>query len=110
MNQAILAARLQQAHARTLAAAEVLADRYGLHEAHEALRAAGHKDPQVRALRQREAIADLLEALVDAAATGPAVPTPAGADDGAAVSAPTDGGASSDQPVKRGPGRPRKVA
>ena len=56
------------------------------------LSAAQARDPQVRALLQREMIADLLERLADRLEAGPVVD----------VKEP--------EAEKRGPGRPRKVA
>jgi hypothetical protein len=77
MGPAIRAAREQVAQERLLAAAEILAGRFDLQAQHEALAAArrGIRDPLVAGLFQREAIADLLEALL--AATEPTAEVPA---------------------------------
>lgn len=78
MGPAIRAAREQVAQERLLAAAEQLAGRFGLHAQHEALTAArqGVRDPLVAGLFQREAIADLLEALLAATEPTAEVPSP----------------------------------
>lgn len=66
MDIAIQAARNQVAQSRMFAAAEVLAERFGLHAQVEALRAVRSNEPDIFALAQREALADLFEALVSA--------------------------------------------
>lgn len=74
MNVGILAARTQVAQEKMLAAAEALADRFGLTDRHQALIDARSKDRDVAMLLQREAVAELLDALVKA--TDPGVPVP----------------------------------
>lgn len=78
MGPAIRAAREQVAQERLLAAAETLAGRFNLQAQHEALAAArtGIRDPLVAGLFQREAIADLLEALLNVTEPTAAVPPP----------------------------------
>jgi hypothetical protein len=77
MGPAIRAAREQVAQERLLAAAETIAGRFDLQAQHEALAAArrGIRDPLVAGLFQREAIADLLEALLAATEPTAAVPS-----------------------------------
>lgn len=74
MNLGTLAARNQVALERMLAAAEVLADRFGLAEQLASLRDARNKNQDVAALFQREAIAELMEAM--AKGTDPGQPLP----------------------------------
>jgi hypothetical protein len=78
MSPGVRAAREQVAQERLLAAAETLAGRFDLQAQHEALAAArtGIRDPLVAGLFQREAIADLLEALLTATEPTAAVPAP----------------------------------
>jgi hypothetical protein len=78
MGPAIRAAREQVAQERLLAAAETLAGRFGLQAQHEALAAArtGIRDPLVAGLFQREAIADLLDALLTATEPTAELPAP----------------------------------
>jgi hypothetical protein len=78
MGPAIRAAREQVAQERLLAAAETIAGRFDLQAQHEALAAArrGIRDPLVAGLFQREAIADLLNALLAATEPTAAVPAP----------------------------------
>jgi hypothetical protein len=78
MGPAIRAAREQVAQERLLAAAETLAGRFDLQAQHEALAAAriGIRDPLVAGLFQREAIADLLEALLAVTEPTAALPAP----------------------------------
>ena len=64
MNVQQHAIRTQLAQERLLAAAETLADRFGLAAEHAALTEARHKRPEVAVLYQREAVAALLDALV----------------------------------------------
>lgn len=66
MSPGARAAREQVAQERLLAAAETIGGRFGLQAQHEALAAArtGIRDQLVAGLFQREAIADLLEALL----------------------------------------------
>lgn len=64
MDIRILAARRATASERLHAAAETLADRFGLTDQVHALRAARSKDRDVDALLRAEATADLLDALV----------------------------------------------
>jgi hypothetical protein len=59
MHPRVLIERGANAQARILSAAKIIAQQYHL----AALDAATDRDPQVAALKQREAIADLLEAL-----------------------------------------------
>lgn len=73
MDIAIHGARTQAAHERILAAAAVLAERFAVADPAAALRDARHADPAIATLFQREATADLLEALV--AATAPDMST-----------------------------------
>lgn len=77
MGPAIRAAREQVAQERLLAAAETLAGRFGLQAQHAALAAVrtGVRDPLVAGLFQREAIADLLDALIAATEPTAAVPS-----------------------------------
>ena len=63
MHPRILASRSDAAQARILAAAQQLAARAGLEGAAEKIAAAKDRDPQVSRMQEREAIADLLEAL-----------------------------------------------
>jgi hypothetical protein len=63
MEISILAARDAIAQARIIAAAEALAKRYDL--AQNVVAVPGNvRDPKVRAMQQREQLADLLEAVV----------------------------------------------
>lgn len=66
MRAGILAARAAEALSRSVAAADVLGKRFGVPEASDALKAAGHRDQAVSAMVQQEAVAALLEALVGA--------------------------------------------
>jgi hypothetical protein len=66
----VIARREADADARILAAAQRLAKEYDLKAPVEALRASGHRDREVSILQQREAIADLLEGVADAAELG----------------------------------------
>jgi len=59
-------ARDQVAQDRIVQAAKVLAARFGCHEQSAALVTVQAHDPLVRAMLQRERVADLLEALVTA--------------------------------------------
>lgn len=74
MRPGIMAARGSIALSRTLAAAAVLAVRFDLGEHEQALKDASHRDPNVAAVFQREAVADFVEALV--AKTDPGAPIP----------------------------------
>jgi len=66
MDPRIMAERAARAQARLLAAADSIGDKLGLVESVAAVRSARHRDPQIQAIVQREAVVDLLEA-VDAA-------------------------------------------
>ncbi len=74
MHSRILAERNEAALNRLVSASAILAERFNLDEKAEAVASVRERDYQVQALFQREAIADLLEAIV--AATEP-VPSPA---------------------------------
>ena len=65
MKLAALAARDHAAQVRMVEAAEKLAERFGI-EAGLRIRPSGTRAPRVAAMHQREALADFLEALVDA--------------------------------------------
>lgn len=63
MDKGVLGARNQRAQARIIAAASILAERFGLGEQSLVVQ---QRDPAVKALLERERVADLLEALVAA--------------------------------------------
>ncbi len=71
MDKRIMAERNAQAQQRLLVAAETIALQLGLLEPLAAVQAARHRDPQLAVLFQREALANLLEA-VTAALIAPA--------------------------------------
>lgn len=89
MHPRVLSQRSDAAHLRILEAATTLTERAGLPAAREALVAARDRDPQVSRMQEREAVADLLEALVAARRPEPMPQNP--------------------PPLKRGPGRPPKA-
>lgn len=66
MDTSILGARNLRARQRIFAAAEALAAKFDLAAQADALQRIQGHDPLIKALRQSEAIADLLEALVQA--------------------------------------------
>jgi DNA uptake protein ComE-like DNA-binding protein len=76
MERGILAARDATAQARIMSAAAQLGARFGLDEQAERVASATARDALVRNLFQREAVADLLEAVV--AASEPMSDDPAG--------------------------------
>lgn len=79
MHSRILGERVAKANNRLVAAADTLAERFGLVTEVAALRSVAARDPQVLRLKEMEATADLLEALATATlevdADVPAVPT-----------------------------------
>lgn len=70
MHPRVFAQRTAAVDARILAAARTLAKEYRLEAPLAAIRNAAHRDPQVHQLQTREAIADLLEGLAEAALHG----------------------------------------
>lgn len=66
MRRSRLAAMDEVAHNRIVAAVEVLAQQAGLDVEAEELLLISARDPKIEALRQREALADILEALAEA--------------------------------------------
>ncbi len=81
MHPRVIAQKTAAAQARTLAAAQVLAERHGLDGDLAAALNVYERDPETRLVRRYEAVADLLDALVKAvpvkkAAKAAAVPIP----------------------------------
>ncbi len=68
MDKGSLGARDQRAQERMVRTATTLAERFGVVMPSTLLAAVQAKDPAVKAMFQREAVADLLERLVDATA------------------------------------------
>lgn len=66
MHQRALSQRNDTAHARIIAATERLAEHHELTGQLEAFRTAHDRDREVKAMLQREAIADILTAVADA--------------------------------------------
>lgn len=65
MHESVYAEKNAVAQAKLTQAAHVLANRFGLApELVEALTPTGNMDPEIRTLKQKEAVANILEALV----------------------------------------------
>lgn len=72
MQKAALAARDQVAQERIVKAAQALAEKFGLSEHLMSGLRIQERDRLVKAMKEREAVADLLEALAQAGKTGKA--------------------------------------